>query len=293
MSLENSAVDGAPASAAAAESPLVVPSLSERATPSSPVVRRPVFAKDASYHNIRSQPAPPSGPPPSTAFGPAGRPPSELLNVLDLRLPHVSPKPTNTSSGDLRKITSAPSLLVIARREKFELARKAEEEAKAQARKRIDEITGKPALTESVLTAMAKAHESVQIIQELQRLTELSRDSAAPEEMQPVEPHRSAEYERLAQNEAAARKVVEEEIAATVHDSGQRDEIRQILVEVENRTRERQRAAAHLKAEQTARDLARAKRMADIRSLAKEVARVPEANGSTAADEAEREEIGR
>ncbi|CAM9611451.1 unnamed protein product, partial [Sphacelaria rigidula] len=218
----------------------------------------------------RSQPAPPSGPPPSTAFGPGGRPPTELLNALELRLPQVSPRPTNTSSGDMRKITSAPSLLVIARREKFGLALKAEEEAKADARKRIDGITGKPVQTESVLTAMAKAHESVQIIQELQRLTELSRNSAATQEIQPVESHRFPERERLAQNEAAARKVVEEEIAASVHDSGQRDEIREILVEVENRTRERQRAEVQFKAEQTARDLAKAKRMADIRSLAKE-----------------------
>lgn len=270
----------------------MIPPLDERGTPASAGIRRPMFTRDASHRTLRSQPTPPVGPPPNSAFGSTGRNPPDLLGALELRLPRISPRPPDTSP-DLRKSPSAASLLIIASREKLEVAVKAEEDEKAQARERINEITKQPAKLESLFTALAKAHESVEIIQELQRLTEVSKDSAAPKERQPAGSNSAAAGDLSAQNEVAARKLVEETIEATVDGSRQREEIRQILAKVEDRTRERRRAEAQLKAEETARDLAKAKRMADVRSLAKEVARVGEADGNKMTDEADREEIER
>lgn len=286
MSLENSPSDGAPTTTC----PLVIPPLDERGTPSSARVRGPVFTRDLSHPSLRSQPTPPVEPPPNLAFGSSGRSPPDLLDALGLRLPQISPRP---HSPDVHKSPSAASLLIIASREKLEVAMKAEEDETTQARERINEITKRPAQSASILNALAKAHESVEIIQELQRLTKISKDVTASKERQLAGSDLPTEGEPFAQNGTAARKLAEETIEGIVDYSEQREEIRQILTKVENRTKERQRAQAQLKAEEIARDLAKAKRMVDIRNLAKEVARVGETDGNTVPDEAEREEIGR
>lgn len=57
-----------------------IPPLGDRRTPTSAATTRPLFGPDGSRGTVRSQPAPPAGPPPK-------RIPSDLADALEMRLP--------------------------------------------------------------------------------------------------------------------------------------------------------------------------------------------------------------
>lgn len=63
--------------------PQVMPPLNEYGAPTSAALRRPLFATDGSFRSPRSRPAPPIGPPPR-------RPPSDMAEALDMKLPGLS-----------------------------------------------------------------------------------------------------------------------------------------------------------------------------------------------------------
>lgn len=76
---------GSPAGVFPTATPGVIPPLDEQGTPSSGVVRRPLFARDGPSRSPRSQPSPPAGPPPK-------RPPPGMAEALDMKLPGISPQ---------------------------------------------------------------------------------------------------------------------------------------------------------------------------------------------------------
>lgn len=274
--------------------PLVISSRGEHPAPSSPVIPRPVFARDTSNHIPQSQPAPPTGRPPESAFGSVGRTPPGLRAALEICLPNISHRSTE-QSPEMHKSVSAPSLFIVAIREQLESALKAEEEEIAAARRRVEQIVTRPGQWDSLLTALAKADESLTSIPELRQLAELFR---APRALshgipQPVESSPTTESELETRSQLAAWKLLDDTIHAAVDSAGQMDEIWQILAKVQGQIRTRKSAEAKLRAESTARELAKAKRMAEVRHLAKEATRVAENNGTTATDDAEREEIKR
>lgn len=216
MSLDNSLPDGL----LAAESPHVIPPLGEQGTPtpSSGPTRRPLFASDGSHRALRSQPTPPTGPPPSLALKSPGRNPPSLANVLDMRLPGISPRGAD-ARPDLPSQPPVSDHLEKSNFRDINDGSLSADEKDVQASSRNDDKGEQGVKSRQTLVALAEGQESEQ----------LGRDSA--------------EQQRLSAGiDLAARK---------------------------------------------------AKRVAEVRTIAQEVGRGAENDGKTKADGAEREEIER
>lgn len=214
MSLDKSPPDGLPA----AESPREIPPLGEQGTPSSGPIRRPLFASDGSHRALRSQPTPPAGPPPSSAVGSPGRSAPNLANVLDMRLPGISPRGAD-ARPDLpsqQPVSDHPAKSYFRDSNNGTLN---SNERDSQTSNINDDKGGQAAKSRQTLAALAEGQESEQL-----------------------ERNRTEQQRLTAEIELAARK---------------------------------------------------AKRVAEVRTIAQEVGRIAENDGKAKADGAEREEIER
>lgn len=78
-------LDNSNASSDGSPDPQVIPPLGERSTPTSGVIRRPIFAADGPHRVLRGTPQPPAGPPPSFRVDAS----DPLANALEMKLPGI------------------------------------------------------------------------------------------------------------------------------------------------------------------------------------------------------------
>lgn len=222
---------------ATADSPHMMPPLGERGTTTLGVVQRPIFATDESHRVSRAQPAPPAGPPPSSAsssFPSPGRTPQGLADALEkMRLPGISTQGVGAGGAPLGPAALA-CLAINPSRDVVEASLSVNNEGHASADRRLDSVA-RHAAQPSTLAALAESQHAER--PERANLDGLKPSSPAfsmGRECNCAEPRLSNEIE------LAARK---------------------------------------------------AQRVAEVRTIAQEVARVAENDGHTGTDDVEKSEI--
>lgn len=283
-----------------------IPELRGQNTPSSSVSHHALFGVRGPHSAIRSHPSPPVGPPPASTSGAADYSNLVPRGVIDIKLPGVSSRKgehgLRAAEFDDRKFLITRGFDSNAAREKVNEARKVESEERTKACRRIDEITGQPAQSQVLLSAVAEAEGLTAADEELfsAKSVKNSSEHADVSQCDDKQKYLSTETKDDISHKAPTRMIISKVIETHVRDEEHKNEICKILAKMEACTHARRQAEADWRthqvlcnvAEESAQGQAKHKRAAEIRSLAKDIARGSKEGAGDGAG-SEREEIER